>query len=1015
MKFPRRLSPVLIVVLLANLVPSQKAEAQLRGHRIIGNRIVVNSPAHWQRWSMPFHAVDLLPTGGVNPHFSRTRYNVLEDRETYIRPLGELKRSKRETAVATIDSTIKLDVFGNAILDRKKNPIYNYLARMGISRVGSNPAAAANILDGDPNTFWEPDPNDPMADWWIEVDLGRSLPIDQLVLNFVDEELGDPFRQFRILTSPFQKPVTQDANDVPLRVEAGTKGSNENQRQFSFGLGQFRSAPGWSGQTLQVFRIVVTDSRLGRGQLISAGDWEGLVPADRGDVIYFIKNRQGFEEPVEKQDYDALPPDRQGEIKYYSRERPRLADVEVWGYGDNLGPGIVNGGGWAVFEGDNDSFSPGPAFDGDGGTNFIHLVWSPTVDRGVLLVDMGATFWLDTFRISSSLPRLLIDGYILRGSDGARDASGLLKWRRISPEEREHNMVTRYEHIQDVYRDPPKVRFLELTIVSDDPRRRGGYTAGPNVSEYQLYSNGYPAEVELNSDLIEMPGARNLGAITWEAETPPGTNVEVRTRTGDLLAKVVRYFDKSGNEIAFDAWKNLIGSFKGPADTTFVPTRGWSTWSRAYQNSGDVVTSPGLRKFLQVQVKMTTTDRNIAASIRSVGVEMVNPVAERLLAELWPTETLTPGIADTFEVFVQPNFIENPIGSRSIGFDEILLSMPVAQAMRLLEVGLDADPQTDGEDQVFRPAGEGILADADGEQLRLLSPPIGSDSIWVQLPDRLNVLSNLPKVYNKITVEGEQVPVTGDGLTLSGASYGLLEPEEKGDVLYFDVSGNLTDQTAYFNLEEEQRGDIRYFRILTGGGGQFPFDAVGDSLDLRAYNRLTRSVRGRVTGEGPLVRLRYEAPVFLNGTTLRVAVRNSSGGVNARWQNIEAGDATSVVESNSLSINVPLDITPIEKFAIAPNPFTPNGDGVNEETAISFSVFKITASRQVTVRIFTLGGHTVWEREQTIETGRVQINWPGEDKNGSKVAPGLYLCQLKLDADDEGGQSTQTRLITVVY
>ena len=729
----------------------------------------------------------------------------------------------------------------------------------------------------------------------------------------------------------------------------------------------------------------------------------------------FVKNQRGFEEPVEKSVYDDLSPERQGKIEHYIRERPRLADIQVWGFGDNLSPRLVEGGGSAGFYGSNDSFSPAPAFDGDGGSNFIHLVWSPTVDRGVLFVDMGATFWLDTFRMSSSLPRLQIDGYILRGSDGSRDSSGRIKWRRISPRAREHNLTDLFEHIMDVYQPPPKVRFLDITIVSDNPSRRGGYAAGPNVSEYQLFSNGYPAVVELVSDLIELPGTKNLGGITWEGETPPGTTLEVRTRTGDLLAKEIRYYDKGGTEITADAWKNLIGSFKGPADTTFIPTRGWSPWSRAYQNPGDPVTSPGLRKFMQVQVKMITTDRNVAASIQSIGIEMATPVAELILAEMWPIDIPTPGIVDTFEVFIQPNFTESPFSARSAGFDEILLTMPASQSMELLEVGLDTDPLTDGEDQVFLPTGEGGFVAGNGEALQFLGPTTGSDSIWVQLPTSLHSLSDLPKIYNKITAEGDQVPVTGDGLLLSGDSYGLLDEEEKGDILYFDAEGNSIDQAAYLALNEEEQGFMRFFRLLNGDGAQFPFDEVGDSLNVTAYNRLSRREKGNIVGRGPLVRLLYRAPVFLNGTTLRLAVRNTSSGSDAPWQIIAAGDATPLVASNSLTINVPLESKPIDKFSLAPNPFTPNGDGINDEIVIRFSIFKITANRQVKVKIFTLDGRSVWETTQILDSGHVSIRWSGEDRNGQKVAPGLYLCQLELDVDNQADGSIQTRLLSVAY
>ena len=50
-----------------------------------------------------------------------------------------------------------------------------------------------------------------------------------------------------------------------------------------------------------------------------------------------------------------------------------------------------------------------------------------------------------------------------------------------------------------------------------------------------IFSKGSPAEVVLESDAIELPGLVVLGSVRWEAELPPGTDVEIRTRTGDQL------------------------------------------------------------------------------------------------------------------------------------------------------------------------------------------------------------------------------------------------------------------------------------------------------------------------------------------------------------------------------------------------------------------------------------------------------------------------------------------------
>ena len=205
-----------IAVLCVGLVTmdSQYGLAERRkGHEVTGSRITVNSPSHWTNWTLPTHAVEVTEKG-VQPHFSRDRYNLLEDLGTFTRTLSELKRKKGQHTILNIDSTETLDVRREVISDNKGNPLYTYFVRPGISRVGSNPEQAANILDGDPATFWEPAPEDPIEDWWVEVDLGRAVPVEEIVLHFVEEALGDPFRQFRVLVAPDQYPILERAEEV---------------------------------------------------------------------------------------------------------------------------------------------------------------------------------------------------------------------------------------------------------------------------------------------------------------------------------------------------------------------------------------------------------------------------------------------------------------------------------------------------------------------------------------------------------------------------------------------------------------------------------------------------------------------------------------------------------------------------------------------------------------------------------------------------------------------------------
>ena len=49
--------------------------------------------------------------------------------------------------------------------------------------------------------------------------------------------------------------------------------------------------------------------------------------------------------------------------------------------------------------------------------------------------------------------------------------------------------------------------------------------------------------------LIDLRDARSLRTIAWDALTPPGTAVEIRTRTGNDLREVGHYFLSSGEEV----------------------------------------------------------------------------------------------------------------------------------------------------------------------------------------------------------------------------------------------------------------------------------------------------------------------------------------------------------------------------------------------------------------------------------------------------------------------------------
>ena len=207
-----------------------------------------------------------------------------------------------------------------------------------------------------------------------------------------------------------------------------------------------------------------------------------------------------------------------------------------------------------------------------------------------------------------------------------------------------------------------------------------------------------------------------------------------------------------------------------------------------------------------------------------------------------------------------------------------------------------------------------------------------------------------------------------------------------------EVDGGLAevDQLDYTELDPSEQGPVRYFRVLQGDGSQFPFSAGGDTLTSAGYSRLGRAERGSVVAEGDLMRVTFAAPVYRNGTTLVLAARNSGGGTDpeAPWQTIEAGDATPAFDGNTLSIGVPLGLAALSEVEISPNPFTPNGDGINDAARIGFSVFKITAGRELGVSIHSLDGRRVWEAKQVVFRGSAHDSMARSGQCRAVCAPG---------------------------
>ena len=682
------------VVLVLGWAASVSAQA---GHQVTTSQVVVNSRAHWQNWSFPPGVLELGADGSVRPQNVRRDINAVQDIADHLR-LRPPKRIKKDP-----EDIVPLDaVQGGAT---------------------ANVAAVPNIFDGDLTTYWEPaaasEESDLASQWWFVVDLGRLVIAKKIVLKFVAEDLGDPFLQFDVLASQGNKPKGNQRASLPeFSTLLRTLRPNKEQRVFEIDMDQL--GDDFVGTGLRFVQIVVTGSDFDRGRALSQAEYEALPTGERGAIDYFKKLAGGRETLVEQKVFDRLDADRRGAVRYYRKERPRLAELEVLAEGDEILAGMLERGGYGTA---TQTASINNMIDGEieSRVQFITRFGRGSLNspEGGVLFDLGAFYWIDAFRIAYAGG--VFQAYHLDFSDGSLEADGSLKWSvAVNRTETSHYGSSQglgfglYEG-NDFER--VKARFFHL--VWKQFEAGGGFGGGwGQPAEIQLYGRGYQPEVTLTSDLVRLGGSRNLSSIEWDADTPPGTSVVLQTRTGNELDEVLRYFKKDGTEVTEAEYNKLLSIFRGDTIGKEVAGADWSGWSQPYEDaSGSPITSPSPREFLEIRAILLSSDPAVSATLHSIRLNFTNPVAQALVGEVVPFEVANLGEEQRFSLYVRPDFARG-----DPGFDQLLLIAPTDMNLRFEGLYSVAAGETAG------PALAADVVPTSGDSLQVAFAPLGPDS-----------------------------------------------------------------------------------------------------------------------------------------------------------------------------------------------------------------------------------------------------------------------------------------------
>ena len=225
-------------------------------------------------------------------------------------------------------------------------------------------------------------------------------------------------------------------------------------------------------------------------------------------------------------------------------------------------------------------------------------------------------------------------------------------------------------------------------------------------------------------------------------------------------------------------------------------------------------------------------------------------------------------------------------------------------------------------------------------------------------------------------------------------------------------------------------------RTVLGGGDRPGFDGIEldvpsgarfvslerDGVELAEgadYTQQVAAGRLRVALAEPIaedaaVRLQFRSAVYQASLFLEGRIFNSDDQVASLPQSIESGDASAEVGSNDIQIvATQIKASVLGDLELSTPVITPNGDGVNEETAISFKLFDVNGAT-VRVEVYDMAGRRIaTPLDALASAGPYGPSWGGRDGAGELVAPGIYL--IKVEADVDEGKQALVKPIAVVY
>jgi hypothetical protein len=227
------------------------------------------------------------------------------------------------------------------------------------------------------------------------------------------------------------------------------------------------------------------------------------------------------------------------------------------------------------------------------------------------------------------------------------------------------------------------------------------------------------------------------------------------------------------------------------------------------------------------------------------------------------------------------------------------------------------------------------------------------------------------------------------------------------------VPGEPTEFT-YFMLPEKTNG---FDRILLQSTTPIEFVSLslaGVEVDANSTNTDSGILIDlpREVNKDQMVELRFKSSVFVQSTRFDMFLQNSKNTEDVR-QRVDPGDADKNVESNQITVDLPVTQSLLSNTRFNTLFITPNEDGINDQLRIDLGIVNVIQERPLRFRLLDLAGRILFESTSEGIAGQQTLEWNGINNFGLRVAPGLYLAEISIAGD--AGDEVERRLISVLH